>query len=100
MTSANIINHPHTLFNNFLIAERMNQTQLLEEFTKLLDSIRDTRDKKIGDFVDAYRIAFDCTYKIGDCMLIRHFLLETVEEINNDLIKNNKPFRIGYSNKT
>ena len=29
-------------------------------------------------------------------MLIRHFLLETVEEINDDLIKNNKEHRVNF----
>ena len=38
----------------------------------------------------------DDTYKIDDPLLIKHFLLETVEEINNDLIKNNKPYRVSF----
>ena len=33
-------------------------------------------------------------------MLIRHFLLETIEEVNNDFIKNNKAIRISYSDKS
>ena len=41
-----------------------------------------------------YKIAVDHTYEIDDPLLIRYFLLETVEEINNDLIKNNKPYRV------
>ena len=42
----------------------------------------------------------DIIHKIEDCILIRHFLLETVEEINNSLIKNNTPITISYSDKT
>ena len=40
--------------------------------------------------------AVDQTYKIEDPILIRHFLLESVEELNNDLIKNNKPYRVNF----
>ena len=46
-----------------------------------------------------YKIAVDHTYERDDPLLIRHFLVETVEEINTDLIKNNKPYRVhlGYN---
>ena len=43
-----------------------------------------------------YKIAVDHTYEIDDPLLIRHFLLEAVEEINNDLIKNDKPYRVNF----
>ena len=32
--------------------------------------------------------------------MIRHFLLETVEEINNYLIKNNKAYRVNFKDET
>ena len=43
-----------------------------------------------------FKIVVDHTYEIDDPLLIRHFLLETVEEINNDLIENKKPYRVDF----
>ena len=37
---------------------------------------------------------------LEDPILIRHFLLVTISEINNDLTKNNKPYRINFSDNT
>ena len=70
--------------------------KLLKEFTSLEVTIYDTRNKKIKDFVNVYTTAVDYTYKIDDPILLRHFLSETVEEINDDLIKNNKPYRVDF----
>ena len=70
--------------------------QLLKEFASLVVSIFDTRNKNIKDFVNVYTTAVDYTYKIDDPILLRHFLLETVEDINDDLIKNNKPYRVDF----
>ena len=72
------------------------KNNFLEEFSKLVNTIYNSRNKKIKDFVRIYQIAIDHTYKIDDPLLIRHFLLETIEEINNDLIKNNKPYRVSF----
>ena len=49
------------------------------------------------DFVKIYQIAVNCSYQIKDPILIRHFLLETVEEINNVFIK---PYRVNFWNET
>ena len=68
----------------------------MEEFSSLVNTIYNTRTKKNKDFVKIYKIAVDHTYEIDDPLLIRYFLLETVEEINNDLIKNNKPYRVDF----
>ena len=74
--------------------EDIKNNHLLEEFSSLVNTIYNTRTKKNKDFVKIYKIAVDHTYEIDDPLLIRYFLLETVEEINNDLIKNNKPYRV------
>ena len=37
---------------------------------------------------------------LKDPILIKHFLLVTINEINNDLTKNNKPYRIDFSDNT
>ena len=76
--------------------EDIKNNHILEDFSNLVNIIYNTRNKKIKDFVRIYQIAVDHTYKIDDPLLIRHFFLETVEEINNDLIKNNKPYRINF----
>ena len=55
-----------------------------------------TRNKKIKDIVNIYQTAVDHTYKIDDALLLRHFLLETVEEINKNLIKSKKPYRVDF----
>ena len=84
----NCLSTESTIWYNNIIQER------------LLQIIKDTRESKIRDFLGAYRLTNDIIYKIEDWILIRHFLLETVEEINNSLIKNNTPIRISHSNKT
>ena len=76
--------------------EDIKNNHILEDFSNLVNIIYNTRNKKIKDFVRIYQIAVDHTYKIDDPLLNRHFFLETVEEINNDLIKNNKPYRIDF----
>ena len=43
-----------------------------------------------------YKIVVDHTYQIDDSLLIRHFLLEIVQEIDNDLIKNNIPYKVDF----
>ena len=93
MASADIINH--SLFPNFT-KDTIKQEHLIEEFTNLVESIKNIRDKKIKDFVNVYTTVVDHTYKMNDLILIRHFLLITVEEINNNLIKNNKPYRLSF----
>ena len=96
MASADIINH--SLFPNFT-KDTIKQEHLIEEFTNLVESIKNIRDKKIKDFVNVYTTAVDHTYKIDDPILIRHFLLISVQEINNDLIKNNKPYRLNFGDE-
>ena len=96
MASADIINY--SLFPNFT-KDTIKQEHLIEEFTNLVESIKNIRDKKIKDFVNVYTTVVDHTYKMNDLILIRHFLLITVEEINNNLIKNNKPYRLNFGDK-
>ena len=100
MPSIDVINYPNNPSNNNCSStERMiSYDNIIQE--RLLQIIKDTRESKIRDFLGAYRLANDIIYKTEDCILIRHFLLETVEEINNNLIKNNTPIRISYSDKT
>ena len=97
MASADVIRyteHPPSLRN-----DTNKQDQPFEEFSNLIKTIRNIRDKKIKDVVKIYQIVVDYSYKIDDPISIKHFLLETVEEINNDLIKNNKPYRVNFGDE-
>ena len=76
--------------------DTIKQDQLFEEFTILIETIKNIRDKKIKDSVKIYKIAVDHAYEIDDPILIRRFLLKTVQEINDDLIENTKPYRIDF----
>ena len=86
----------YSMYPNTSTYEDIKHNNLLEEFSNLVNTIYNTRNKNIKDFVRVYQIAIDHTYKIDDPLLMRHFLLETIEEINNDLIKNNKPYRVSF----
>ena len=81
---------------SFSAYEYIKNNHILEDFSNLVNIIYNIRNKKIKDFAKIYQIAVDHTYKMDDPLLIRHFLLETVEEINNDLIKNNKTYRVDF----
>ena len=108
MTSTDIINqslYPNSTKNTIKYSlyprpsstyEDIKNNHVLKEFSNLVNIIYNTRNKKIKDFVKIYQIAVDHTYEIDDPLLIRHFLLETVEEINNNLSKNNKPYRVDF----
>ena len=71
----------------FSTYEDIKNNHILEEFKNLVNTMYNTRNKKIKDIVNIYQTAVDHTYKIDDALLLRHFLLETVEEINKNLIK-------------
>ena len=43
-----------------------------------------------------FRIAIDYTYEMNDPLLTRHFLFKAIEEVNADLIKNNKLYRVDF----
>ena len=61
--------------------DTIKQGQLFEEFTILIETIKNIRDKKIKDSVKIYKIAVDHAYEIDDPILIRRFLLKTVQEM-------------------
>ena len=59
-----------------------------------------TRNKWIKEFEDIYTYALEQPYKLEDTILLRHFLLIGVEEINFLLFKNNKPYRVNFKDET
>ena len=58
------------------------------------NSIFDIATEKCNNFADAYNSQNDMLIKVENTLLIRHFFLETLDEINKDLKKNNKDFKI------
>ena len=73
-----------------------------EYWKELIDAVNTAfvnAGKKLHNFEDVYKSKIGNTYKINDLLLIRHFLLESLEEKNNDLTKNNKQYRINFSYK-
>ena len=89
----------YSVYPNYSNYENIKNNHLLEEFSRIINTIYNTRNKRIKDFFRIYQIVVDRTYEIDDTLLIRHFLLVTVEQINNDLIKNNKPYRVNFGYK-
>ena len=85
MTSTDIIKHVE--YQPLTTVGAIKDDQLRKELQNTLKTIMNIRDKKMKDFVKIYQIAVNCSYQIKDPILIRHFLLETVEEINNVFIK-------------
>ena len=67
-----------------------------KELEKTAKNIEITVNKKVDYFLKAYRIFVDYNYELDDPILYRHFLLETIEEINNSLIENDKQYRINF----
>ena len=67
------------------------------EIINAVKSVFDISTKKLHHFLDTYKSKVDNTYETKDTMLARHFFLETLEEINNNLRKDNKQYRINFS---
>ena len=64
------------------------------DIIKTTNSIFDIAPEKVNNFVDTYNSQNDILIEVENTLLIRHFFLETLDEINNNLKKNNKDFRI------
>lgn len=70
--------------------------QLRKEFENTIHIVFNIRNKKIEEFLKYFRIAIDYTYEMNDPLLTRHFLFKAIEEVNADLIKNNKLYRADF----
>ena len=96
MTSVDIINlTSHPTLTNY-----STKWEVLKECNNLIEIIRKAYDKKIWDFELLYQILIEKLYMLECPILMRHFLLATINEINNDLDKNNKPYRINFCDNT
>ena len=92
MTSVDIINlTSHPTLTNY-----STKWEVLKECNNLIEIIRKAYDKKVWDFELLYQILIEKLYMLECPILMRHFLLATINEINNDLDKNNKLYRITF----
>ena len=76
--------------------DSIKDDQFRKELKSALVIIKNIKDKKIKDFLTTYREDIDPTFEIRDTLLITHFLYKAIEELNNDLIKSNKSYRVDY----
>ena len=74
--------------------------QLRKEFENTIHIVFNIRDKKIEEFLKYFRMAIDYTYEMNDPLLTRHFLFKAIEEVNDDLIKNKKPYTVDFGYET
>lgn len=103
MATADIIENYHgscyTIPNDDTI---IDHECLRKYFDKLIERIKEKKTKKNNRFLIGYTLLVDCTFKINnkhinDILLIRHFLIQSVQEINNELSNNNEPYRVSFS---
>ena len=86
----------YSQYPDFPTTDAIKYDQLRKELEIISEIIKDIRDKEINDIETIFRIPIDHTHEINDPLLITHFLFKAVEEENNDLIKNNKPYRVDF----
>ena len=65
-----------------------------DDIIKTNNSVFDIATEKFNNFVDTYNSQNNMMIKVEDTLLIRHFFLETLDEIDKDLKSNNRDFRI------
>ena len=63
----------------------------------LVNTTFESAGRNLKDFEDTYKSKLGDTHEINDLLLIRHFLLESLEEKNNYLRKHNKQYRMNFS---
>ena len=90
----------HNMITFLLLHWTIEGEQLRKEIESIPDAIKYNKDKNIRKFLEIFRIAVDYTYEMDDPLLTRHFLFKAAEKFNDDLIKNDKTYRIdfGYDN--
>ena len=65
-----------------------------KELINAINSVFDITNRKLNQFVSAYRALIDREFKMDNTLTFRHFFLELLKEANNDLRKNDKQYRI------
>ena len=81
---------------DILTTDTIKNDHLRKELESIPDIVGNIRDKKIEDLLKIFRKAIDRTFEMEDRILNKHFLFKAVEEVNDDLIKNNKPYRVNF----
>ena len=86
----------HNMITFLLLHSTIEGEQLRKEIESIPDAIKYNKDKNIRKFLEIFRIAVDYTYEMDDPLLTRHFLFKAAEKFNDDLIKNDKTYRIDF----
>ena len=82
-------------YPDILTTDTIKNDHLRKELESIPDIVGNIRDKKIEDLLMIFRKAIDRTFEMEDRILNKH-LFKAVEEVNDDLIKNNKPYRVDF----
>ena len=64
------------------------------EIIKNSNLVFDIATEKFNKFVDTYSSQNDMLFKVENTLLIKHFFLETLDEVNKELRSDNKDYRI------
>ena len=86
----------HNMITFLLLHSTIEGEQLRKEIESIPDAIKYNKDKNIRKFLEIFRIAVDYTYEMDDPLLTRDFLFKAAEKFNDDLIKNDKTYRIDF----
>ena len=86
----------HNMITFLLLHSTIEGEQLRKEIESIPDAIKYNKDKNIRKFLEIFRIAVDYTYEMDDPLLTRHFLFKAAEKFKDDLIKNDKTYRIDF----
>ena len=86
-------------YPDFPTTDTIKNDHLRKELESITDILSNIRDKKIEDFLKIFRKAIDRTFEMKDPILNRHFLSKAGEEVNDDLVKNNKPYRVDFGDE-
>ena len=86
-------------YPDFPTTDTIKNDHLRKELESITDILSNIRDKKIEDFLKIFRKAIDRTFEMKDRILKKQFLFKAVEEANDDLIKNNKPYRVDFGDE-
>ena len=70
-------------------------------FKSIHTLIDEIKDKKINEFEEPVRnFRNDKNYKLTNLLLIRHFLIKAIQEVNKEFIKTKKIFMVDFSDDT
>ena len=82
---------------NYHTTDDSKDNDYREELINAINSVFDITNRKLNRFVTVYRALIDREFKMDNTLVFRHFFLGLLKEVNNDLRKNDKQYRINLS---